>query len=57
MKQKLLFLLVAVLMSASAWAEVGDEFTADGLKYKVTGEAPKTVENSIKRVVLSDNKC
>ena len=44
MKQKLLFLLVAVLMSASAWAEVGDEFTADGLKYKVTGEAPKTVE-------------
>ena len=28
----------------TAWADVGDEFTADGMKYKVTSESPKTVE-------------
>ena len=32
------------LLPAMAWAEVGDEFTADGLKYKVTSESPKIVE-------------
>lgn len=44
MKQKLLFILMTLLPAMVAWAEVGDEFTADGLKYKVTSEAPKSVE-------------
>ena len=37
MKQKLLFLLIALLPSAMAWAAYGDEFTADGLIYVDTG--------------------
>jgi len=44
MKQKLLFLLMALFPAMMAWAAVGDEFAADGLKYKVTSESPKTVE-------------
>ena len=32
------------LLPVVAWAAVGDEFAADGLKYKVTSESPKTVE-------------
>jgi hypothetical protein len=43
MKRKLFFLLT-VLLPAMTWAAVGDEFAADGLKYKVTSESPKTVE-------------
>ena len=39
MKHKLLFLLAAMLTSASAWA-----FTVDHLKYEVTSEDSKTVE-------------
>ena len=35
---------MTLLPAMVAWAEVGDEFTADGLKYKVTSEAPKSVE-------------
>ena len=41
--KKLLFLLLA-LLPALAWGAVGDEFAADGLKFKVTSESPKTVE-------------
>ena len=45
MKQKLLFLLMALLSTMTAWAEVGDEFiTMDGMKYKVTSENPNTIE-------------
>ena len=44
MKHKLLFLLVAMLSAMTAWAEVGDVFTVDDVNYKVTSEAPKTVE-------------
>jgi hypothetical protein len=43
MKRRNFFLLIA-LLPAMAWADVGDEFAADGLKYKVTSESPKTVE-------------
>lgn len=39
-KQLLLFM---VLLPAMAWAAVGDEFTVDGLKYKVLSEDRKTV--------------
>ena len=42
--KKLFFLLITLLPALATWAEVGDEFTADGLKYKVTSEDPKTVE-------------
>ena len=38
MKQKLLFLLLALLPSAMAWAAYGDEFTADGLIYVDYGD-------------------
>ena len=44
MKQKLLFLLLALLPSAMAWAAVGDEFVYNGMKYTVTSESPKEVE-------------
>ena len=44
MRKKILFLLTVLLASASSWAAVGDTFTADKLKYKVTSESPKTVE-------------
>ena len=44
MKQKRLLLLMALFPAMMAWAAVGDEFAADGLKYKVTSESPKTVE-------------
>lgn len=37
MKEKLLFLLMALLPMMSAWAAYGDEFTADGLIYVDTG--------------------
>lgn len=43
MKQKLLFLLVVLLSTMTAWAEVGDEFTVDGLIYRVMSENPKEV--------------
>ncbi|MBO4451367.1 MAG: leucine-rich repeat domain-containing protein [Bacteroidaceae bacterium] len=41
--KKILFLLT-VLFPAMVWAAVGDEFAADGLKFKVTSESPKSVE-------------
>ena len=44
MKQILLFLLIVLFSAIIARAEVGDKFTADGLKYKVTTESPNTVE-------------
>jgi len=44
MKQKFFFFMMALLFATMAWAAVGDEFAADGLKYKVTSESPKTVE-------------
>ena len=44
MKQKLFFILTALFTASTAWAAVGDTFTANNLKYKVTSEAPKTVE-------------
>ena len=43
MKQKLLFFLLALLSTMTAWAEVGDEFTVDGLIYRVMSENPKEV--------------
>ena len=43
MKQRVLFLLTALLASASMWAAVNDEFTVDELKYMVTSESPRTV--------------
>ena len=46
MKHKLLFLLVALLSTMTALADVGYEFTVDGLKYKITSEDPNTVELS-----------
>ena len=44
MKQKLLFLLIALLPMVSAWADVGDEFTAGGLIYKDTGTGTAAVK-------------
>ena len=44
MKQKILFLMIALLPVMTAWADVGDVFTAYGFKFKVTSESPKTVE-------------
>ena len=44
MRKKLLYLLLVLLASASSWAAVGDTFTANQLKYKVTSESPKTAE-------------
>ena len=41
--KKLVILLLA-LFPAMAWAEVGDVFTVDNLKYRVTSESPKAVE-------------
>ena len=38
MKHKLLFLLVVLLSSMAAWAEVGDRFQADLLEYEITSE-------------------
>lgn len=35
---------MALLPAMTAWAEVGDEFTKNNLKYKVTSENPNTVE-------------
>ena len=43
MKQKLLLLLTALLSAASMWAAVNDEFTVNGLNYRVTSESPRTV--------------
>ena len=44
MIMKKLFFFMLALLPVVAWAAVGDEFAADGLKYKVTSESPKTVE-------------
>ena len=44
MKQKLLILIAVLLPAMTTWAAVGDTFTDNNLKYKVTSEAPKTVE-------------
>ena len=44
MKQKLFFILTALFTASTVLAAVGDTFTASNLKYKVTSEAPKTVE-------------
>ena len=44
MKRKLFFILILSLLGLSAWAAVGDTFTLNNLKYKVTGESPKTAE-------------
>ena len=38
MKQKLLFLMIALLPMMSAWADEGDEFTVDGLIYVDYGD-------------------
>ena len=46
MRKKLLFLLLVLLASASSRAAVGDTFTLNKLKYKVTSESPKTAELS-----------
>ena len=35
---------MALFTTMTAWAAVGDEFTVNDLKYKVTGESPSTVE-------------
>lgn len=43
MRQKLLLILTTLLTASTAWAAVGDTFTASNLKYKVTSEEPKTV--------------
>ena len=44
MKKILLFLLLALFSTMTAWAEEGDEFIVGNLKYKVTSESPKTVQ-------------
>lgn len=43
MKQKLLFLLMALLPMMSAWADEGDKFTVDGLVYADTGTGTAAV--------------
>lgn len=43
MKQKLLFLLIALLSSAMTWAAVGDYFYSDDVTYYVTSESPNKV--------------
>ena len=43
MKRILYIILFALLPAAMGWAAVGDTFTANNLKYKVTSESPKTV--------------
>jgi len=43
MKRKLFFLLTALFLTMSNWAAVGDTFTDNNLKYKVTSESPRTV--------------
>ena len=40
MKQKILLLLTALLLSAPMWAKVGDEFTRRGVKYEVKTDYP-----------------
>ena len=40
MKQKILLLLTALLMSAPMWAKVGDVFTRSGVKYEVKTDYP-----------------
>lgn len=40
MKQKILLLLTALLLSAPMWAKVGDEFTRSGVKYEVKTDYP-----------------
>jgi hypothetical protein len=40
MKQKILLLLTALLLSAPMWAKVGDEFTRSGVKYEVWTDYP-----------------
>lgn len=44
MKQKLLFLLMALLSSAMTWAAVGDYFNSGNVKYYVTSESPNEVK-------------
>ena len=44
MKRKLYIILLWLFPVVAAWAAVGDTFTASNLKYKVTGETPKTAE-------------
>lgn len=44
MKRKYFFLLMAAALVMGFAACSEDEFTVDGLKYKVTSESPKTVE-------------
>ena len=41
---KKLFFFMMALLPTMAWAEVGDVFTVDNLKYRVTSESPKAVE-------------
>ena len=40
MKQKILLLLTALLLSAPMWAKVGDQFTRSGVKYEVKTDYP-----------------
>ena len=44
MKRILYIIIIALFPAATAWAAVGDTFTENNLKYKVTGEAPKTAD-------------
>lgn len=44
MKRKLLFMLMALLMTATAWADLGDIFIEDGIKYQIISEDPNMVE-------------
>ena len=44
MKQILYIILFALFPAMTAWGAVGDTFTANNLKYKVTSESPKTVQ-------------
>ena len=43
MRKKLFLILTYLLTTSTAWAAVGDTFTANNLKYTVTSETPKTV--------------
>ena len=42
MKKIFYIILIALFPTTTAWAAVGDTFTANNLKYKVTSESPKT---------------
>ena len=43
LRSRTLAVLIALITTATAWAEVGDTFPLDGVSYKVTNESTKEV--------------